>query len=296
MGALSLPYLVGLLFTAAVLGDTVNYAAGAVVASVRLRRARVDAARHTQATGLAPRRSRTTATSSRRSTWTRQRRSSPSMAPRRCACVPLDRVWAARALSRSAADRAGALHPHRAHVRAFRGWRRQHGLLHLRILQRGAYRAPCCCGKAGNDEGNDVLTIRCDDRLAPRCGRFRSAALATSSAACRSCRRTLASLCWPSSPFQCCLLSTRSSRRAATAERRRETTKRSLSGCSTLRVCYDDKEARRASKTTACPSSVWPASTPASRKTPAWASPSPPQTHQPTGTTRAWWTCGSTRQ
>ena len=32
MGALSLPYLVGLLFTAAVLGDTVNYAAGAVVA------------------------------------------------------------------------------------------------------------------------------------------------------------------------------------------------------------------------------------------------------------------------
>lgn len=28
MGALSLPYLVALLFTAAVLGDTVNYAAG----------------------------------------------------------------------------------------------------------------------------------------------------------------------------------------------------------------------------------------------------------------------------
>lgn len=33
MGALSLPYLVGLLFTAAVLGDTVNYAAGAAVAA-----------------------------------------------------------------------------------------------------------------------------------------------------------------------------------------------------------------------------------------------------------------------
>jgi membrane protein DedA with SNARE-associated domain len=179
MGSLSLPLLITLLFTAAVLGDTLNYAVGAPrrLAPRSWRRARwtpttaacadlacgwrragnwLGAKAFTQHSSIFKKEylDKTEAffakygAKTARSCCAARHTQTPPLRPACHRAAERNRRCRCRAPPRRAADCDGALRAHRAHVRAVRGWRWLHDVRNLPLLQRGTHARRRCAPAA----------------------------------------------------------------------------------------------------------------------------------------------------